>query len=70
VNTTPSAITRLQEAAGNNETLTLNALESREIIAEIERLRRAYAIQQGALDCAHERLEQLSEPGGQGICPV
>lgn len=39
-NMTPSAITRLKDAADNNETLTLTALENREIIAEIERLRR------------------------------
>ena len=60
---TPSAITRLRDAADHNETLTLNAQESREIVAEIERLRRAYAIQQEALDCAHERLERKYEVG-------
>ena len=58
---TPAAITRLSAAADSNETLTLSAQESREIVAEIERLRRAYEIQEGALECAHERLEKLSE---------
>ena len=58
---TPSVITRLQDAADNNETLTFTAPESREIIAEIERLRRAYAIQQEALDTAHERLEMMNK---------
>lgn len=60
---TPSAITRLSEAADHNETLTLSAQESQEIIAEIQRLRRAYEIQEAALDCAHERLEKVREEG-------
>lgn len=61
---TPSAITRLIDAAANNETLTLSAPESREVVAEIERLRRAYAVQQEALDYAHERLERKNEETG------
>lgn len=61
MNLTPAAITRLRDAADNDETVTLSAPESREIIAEIERLRRAYEIQEGALDCVHERLEKMRE---------